>query len=202
MEFALVRADRLTAGERAMLRSAQARAFAKLGRVSETTWKAIKDADMEFHRIRPIEEKPWMRYYDAAQHQGDTGHAVFDLAIDERLVGKVIDGQVSDEAVSATYVGEASTRLAGAVAGHTAAYVRSRAISGIKLASLTMVAGDPEEAAEIGERAVADAGTVRSRRAQDDMRELTRFARPHERRTSARPVHPHGRGEQSARSAR
>ncbi|WP_327591354.1 hypothetical protein OHA25_60495 (plasmid) [Nonomuraea sp. NBC_00507] len=182
VEFALVRADRLTAGERAMLRSAQARAFAKLGRVSET-WEAVKEADKEFNRIHPGEEKPWMRYYDAAQHQGDTGHAVFDLAIDGRPLGKVIDGKVIDEAVNAEYVAEASARLAGAVEGHTAAYVRSRAISGIKLASLTMAAGDPEEAAAIGGRAVADAGTVRSRRAQDDMRELAQFARPHEKRT-------------------
>ncbi|WP_113704731.1 XRE family transcriptional regulator [Nonomuraea lactucae] len=182
VEFALVRADRLTAGERAMLRSAQARAFAKLGRVSET-WQAVKEADKEFDRIHPAEEKPWMWYYDDAQHQGDTGHAVFDLAIDVRALGKVIDGQVIHEAVNAQYVGEASDRLASAVAGHTAAYVRSRAISGIKLASLTMAAGDPEEAAAIGGRAVTDAGTVRSRRAQDDMRELARFSRPHERRT-------------------
>ncbi|MFD0477975.1 hypothetical protein ACFQ0B_64810 [Nonomuraea thailandensis] len=180
VEFALVRSDRLTAGERAMLRSAQARAFAKLGRVAET-WQAVQEADKEFNRIHPGEEKPWMRYYDAAQHQGDTGHAVFDLAIADRSVSKVIDGKVISEAVNAQYVAEASARLSGAVAGHTAAYVRSRAISGIKLASLTMAAGEVEEAAAIGTRALTDAGTVRSRRAQDDMRELSRFAHPHER---------------------
>jgi hypothetical protein len=178
VEFALVRSDRLTAAERAMLRSAQARAFAKLGRVQET-WKAVKEADMEFSRIHPSAEKPWMRYYDAAQHSGDTGHALFDLAVDGRVLSKVTDRQVADN----RHLGEASARLASAVAGHSAAYVRSRAISGIKLASLTMAAGDPEEAASIGERAVTGAGTVRSRRAQDDMRELARFALPHASRT-------------------
>ncbi|NRQ32975.1 XRE family transcriptional regulator [Nonomuraea sp. NN258] len=171
VEFAMVRADRLTPGERAMLRSAQARAFAKLGRVAEA-WRAVEDADTEFGRICPGEEKPWMRYYDAAQHSGDTGHALFDLVID-----------VHGPSVDRRYLDEASTRLAGAVAGHTAAYVRSRAISGIKLASLTMAAGDPEEAASIGGRAVTDAGTVRSRRAQDDMKELARLALPHRSRT-------------------
>lgn len=159
-ELALVRADRLTPAERAMLLSARARALAKLGKVQETL-ETVKRADEEFARLRPDEEAPWMRYYDTAQHAGDTGHALFDLAI---------RGRPAADAVN---------RLADAVAGHTALYVRSRAISGIKLASLVMATGDPEEAASIGVRAVKDAGTVRSRRAQDDMRELHRLARPH-----------------------
>ncbi|MEQ4726034.1 hypothetical protein [Nonomuraea sp. B19D2] len=178
VEFAMVRADRLTPGERAMLRSAQARAFAKLGRAQEA-WRAVEEADAEFGRIRPSEEKPWMRYYDAAQHSGDTGHALFDLVVDERAT----HGTSPGEAVNETYLGEAIMRLASAVAGHSAAYVRSRAISGIKLASLTMATGDPEEAASIGGRAVTDAGTVRSRRAQDDMKDLARLAHPHRNRT-------------------
>jgi transcriptional regulator with XRE-family HTH domain len=164
VELAMVRADRLTPAERAMLLSARARALGKLGMVQKTL-ETIGHADDQFARIRPAEEPRWMRYYDAAQHAGDTGHALYDLAIGGR------------------FIGEASTRLANAVAGHSAAYVRSRAISGIKLASLTMATGDPDEAAAIGARAVTDAGTVRSCRAQDDMRELSRLARPHERRT-------------------
>src|SRR5690606_17445467 len=159
-ELALVRADRLTPAERAMILSARARALAKLGKVQETL-ETVKRADEEFARLRPDEEAPWMRYYDTAQHAGDTGHALFDLAI---------RGRPAADAVN---------RLADAVAGHTALYVRSRAISGIKLASLVMATGDPEEAASIGVRAVKNAGTVRSRRAQDDMRELHRLARPH-----------------------
>ncbi|MEU6718974.1 hypothetical protein ABZ897_46560 [Nonomuraea sp. NPDC046802] len=176
VEFAMVRADRLTPAERAMLRSAQARAFAKLGRVQEA-WRAVEEADAEFDHIRLSEEKPWMRYYDTAQHSGDTGHALFDLVIDRRATGGV------GEAINKRYLPEASRRLASAVAGHSAAYVRSRAISGIKLASLTMATGDPEEGASVGGRAVTDAGTVRSRRAQDDMKELAQLALPHKSRT-------------------
>ncbi|MET8004270.1 hypothetical protein [Nonomuraea glycinis] len=164
VELAMVRADRLTAAERAMLLSARARALAKLGRAQETL-ETIGRADDQFARVHPAQEMPWMRYYDAAQHSGDTGHALFDLAM---------RGQ---------FISEASTRLANAVAGHTATYVRSRAISGIKLAALTIATGDPEEAAAIGMRAVTDAGTVRSCRAQDDMRELHRLARQHQQRT-------------------
>jgi hypothetical protein len=182
VEFAMVRADRLTPAERAMLRSAQARAFAKLGRVHEA-WRTVENADTEFGHIYPGEEKPWMRYYDAAQHSGDTGHALFDLVIDPHPLGRATSGRLVPDAVNERYLGEASARLSRAVAGHSAAYVRSRAISGIKLASLTMATGDPEDAASIGGRAVTDAGTVRSRRAQDDMKELARFALPHKSRT-------------------
>ena len=88
-------------------------------------------------------------------------HALFDLAV----LGR-----------SRT---EARDRLATAVAGYTAGYARSRAIAQTKLASLTMVAGDPVEAATIGTEAVTAAGTLRSRRAADDLRELARYANVH-----------------------
>jgi hypothetical protein len=102
-----------------------------------------------------------MAYYDHAQHQGDTAHALFDLAI---------------HGIPDT---EAAPRLVEAVHGHSDVYARSRAISGTKLASLVMVTGDPHEASFIGRRAIDDAGSLRSRRAADDLRELRRFAAPH-----------------------
>ncbi|MGW5376442.1 hypothetical protein ACWESM_13435 [Nocardia sp. NPDC003999] len=102
-----------------------------------------------------------MAYYDHAQHSGDTGHALFDVALEGR------------------FVGEARQRLEIAVAGHTDAFVRSRAISGIKLASLTMATGDPVEAASFGQTALSDAGHLRSRRAADDLRELRMFTQTH-----------------------
>ncbi|GAA0950868.1 hypothetical protein [Nonomuraea longicatena] len=163
VELALVRADRLTPGERAMLHTARARAMAKLGRVTETL-ESVSRADDHFARVRPRDEAPWMRYYDAAQHAGDTGHALFDLAF----------------RVDWRYAADAAARLESAIGGHGAPYVRSRAFSGIKLASLTMATGDPEEAAGIGMRALRDAGRIRSCRARDDMRELAALAHLHE----------------------
>jgi hypothetical protein len=162
VELAMVRADRLTPTERAMLLSARARALAKMHRVQDTA-TTIGMADDEFSRSEPNDDQVWMRYYDNAQHSGDTGHALFDLAL------------------TGHFVSEASTRLAAAVAGHTDAYARSRAISGTKLASLIMRTGDPCEAADVGTRGLADIDHVRSRRAADDMRELRAFAAPHTR---------------------
>lgn len=162
VELAMVRADRVTPTERAMLLAARARALAKLRRTQETI-TAIGMADEEFSHAQPANDPDWMRYYDAAQHRGDTGHALWDVAM------------------AGQFVTEATDRLAQAVAGHTDTYARSRAISGIKLASLTMATGDPDEAGAIGQRALASAGTIRSRRAADDLRQLRTIATPYER---------------------
>ncbi|WP_052021181.1 hypothetical protein [Actinokineospora spheciospongiae] len=102
-----------------------------------------------------------MGYYDDAQHAGDTGHALFDLAI-------------SDHSPT-----EARARLTAAVDGHTAEFTRSKAISSIKLASLTMATGEPAEATAIGIAALDTAGTIRSCRAADDLRQLSGFAARH-----------------------
>jgi hypothetical protein len=77
----------------------------------------------------------------------------------------------------------AAQRLAAAVDGHTDAYARSRAFSGTELAALIMITGDPHEATAIGQRAIDDAGRLRSRRVADILRELRSAADTH----AARP---------------
>jgi hypothetical protein len=160
-EQAFVRADRLTATERAMLHTTQARALAKMGRVQDAV-TAIGRADDEFAHADPAVDPVWMRYYDHAQHFGDTGHALFDLAIGH-----------------GRFVTDANERLAAAVRGHKDAFIRSRAISATKLATLIMATADPAEAAAVGEHALTDAGHLRSRRAVDDLRDLRRLAATH-----------------------
>lgn len=160
-ELALVRSERLTATEQAMLHTARARALAKLGRRDDAL-RAVGSADEAFARADPSLDPPWMSYYDAAQHAGDTGHALFDLTI---------QGHSTDAAV----------RLKAAIDGHTAGYARSRAMSQTKLASLTMAVGDPYEAAQVGMAAVDDAGRLRSRRAAMDLAELRDYSSRHAR---------------------
>ncbi|WP_237742642.1 XRE family transcriptional regulator [Actinopolymorpha alba] len=159
IELALIRTDRITATEHAMLLTARARALAKLGRTQEAL-RVVGAADEAFSRSNPAEDPPWMAYYDSAQHAGDTGHALFDLSV-------------------RGYPTEAGRRLAAAVEGHSAPFARSRAISQTKLASLTMATDDPREAAAIGHQALDSAGHLRSRRAADDLRELRRYATTH-----------------------
>ncbi|MFD7161169.1 hypothetical protein ACFV9C_41750 [Kribbella sp. NPDC059898] len=123
----------------------------------QETLRTVGLADEQFAHADRAKDPDWMHYYDRAQHLGNTGHALWDLAVPE--------GEAEQEAAS---------RLASAVAGHTETYVRSRAMSGIKQASLCMTVGDPQEAAVIGARALKDAQSLRSRRAADDLRDLDR----------------------------
>lgn len=161
-ELAMVRADRLTATERSMLHTGRARALAKLGLIQDVA-SAVGAADEEFSHTRPANDPEYMRYYDAAQHAGDTGHALWDIA------------------VLGHFNTEARHRLSLAVTGHGEEFARARTMSQIKLSSLIMVTGDPCEAAVIGGKALDAVSTIRSRRAADDMRDLRRFGEPHER---------------------
>jgi transcriptional regulator with XRE-family HTH domain len=163
-ENGLVRSDRLTPREQAMLHNVRARALAKMGRVQETL-TAVGQSDDVFSRAKPDEDASWMAFYDNAQHHGDTGHALYDIAV---LAGHCPR--------------MAAERLHTAITEHTPAYVRSRALSGTKLASLTMATGDPHEAVAIGHRALDEAGQLHSRRAADEVADLLRIAGKHSRR--------------------
>jgi hypothetical protein len=162
VEMALVRAERLTATERAMLHTVRARALAKLGPArAQEALAAVGAADEAFAHSQPADDPPWMRFYDEAQHHGDTAHALYDVAMNTKLPT------------------EARSRFQYSVEHHQPEFARSRAISRTKLASLTMAQGDPREAAHIGQLALNDAGTIRSLRAADDLRELHRLAGTH-----------------------
>lgn len=157
---ALTRADVLSAPELAMLHTARARAHAKLGDINQTM-AAIDAADSAFSRPTPDRAIPeWMGYYGHAQHHGDTGHALWDLAVLHH---------------HAPATQPATERLNTAVCGHSDTYRRSRAISGTKLASLLM-RSDREHGADVAMWALRDAGTVSSRRTQDDLMELAATA--------------------------
>ncbi|MFE7503889.1 hypothetical protein [Promicromonospora sp. NPDC057488] len=159
-QLALVQSDRLTATEKAMLHTAAARAHGRLGDV-QATMRAIGDADDAFSHADPANDLPWMAYYDHAQHAGDTGHALYELA------------------VHGMRVGDATNRLATAVAEHPNTYIRSRAFSGFKLAALTMHAGDPVQATEIAREAIQDSSGIRSQRLRSTALEIAAPARRH-----------------------
>ncbi|MBB5915742.1 hypothetical protein BJY24_004654 [Nocardia transvalensis] len=156
-ELALERVGQLTPTERANLHAVRARALADMHRVDETV-RAVGQADDEFAHRSPDNDPPWMAYYDDAQHGGDTGHALFGLAVQGR------------------FRSEARRRLETAVDGHRDAYVRSRAFARLKLASLVMATGAPDEGAAIGHSALDDAAHVRSQRADWYLRELDSLA--------------------------
>ncbi|MCA1674562.1 MAG: XRE family transcriptional regulator, partial [Actinobacteria bacterium] len=110
----------------------------------------------------PDNEPPCMAYYNDAGHVLSTGRSLADLAILGRDPG------------------EATNRLAAAAAEHPAGHTRAQAIRLTVLASLTMATGDPLQAAIIGHAALGAAGTIRSRRATEELRELARYAATHQ----------------------
>ncbi len=77
-QLALVRADRLTSTEQAMLHGLSARALARMRR-SQESLAAIGRADEAFARQDTAADPPWMAFHDAAQHAGDIGAALLDL---------------------------------------------------------------------------------------------------------------------------
>lgn len=161
----MVRADWLTATERAILHTERAWALAKLGRVQDTV-SAVGLADEEFSHMRPANDPAYVRYYNAEWHASCTGSALCDIAVD------------------GYFIAEARQRLSDAVTGLGEEFARGRAMSRIRLASLVMVTGDPGEAAAIGNQALDAVSDIRSRRAADKMRDLRRFAEPHARLTA------------------
>jgi hypothetical protein len=160
-EQALVRADRLTATERSLLHTDRARALGKMRRVQEAL-TAIGAADDHFAQSNPANDPPFLAiYHNPAVHAMRTGDALVNLAILGRDPG------------------EATDRLTTAIAGLTD-YARPLAGCQARLASLTMVTGDPLQAVAIGHEALELTGTIRSRTATDDLRELSRHAAAHQ----------------------
>ncbi|MBM7773121.1 hypothetical protein JOD54_003325 [Actinokineospora baliensis] len=180
-DYGLTRARQLTPGLRTILHLARARALAKMKRDGEAR-AAVDAADREFERVRPADEPGWMRYHDAAQHQGDSGHALFDLALEGSTGG-----------------GHAADRLHAAVVGHHPHYARSITMSQLKLASLRMAVGDPDEAAQVGGSAMRNLVHLRSARATKDLAELARYCVPH--RSNPAVAVLHDRIREVARSA-
>jgi hypothetical protein len=77
-----------------------------------------------------------MASYDAAMHAGTTGHAL------------------ADPAPTGHSTTEATGRLSAAIAGHGPAFARAKTLAEVKLATLTMITGDPVQAALTRQRRV------------------------------------------------
>lgn len=160
IEFAQVRADRVSATAQAMMSAIRARLLALLGRHDEARAE-VDRADARFADHAPADDPPWLCYYDEAEHQGSTGRALIPAARETGQLELVVP------------------RLEAAIRLHNANYPRSRTFSRTRLASLMMAAGDPREAIPIGRQALADAAPLRSKRIVSELRGLARVAERH-----------------------
>lgn len=159
-EMALIRTDRLSLTQRAMLLAVRARALARLGKANEAIC-SVGEADDAFYDASP-KDPGHISWYTAAEHKGETGSALSDLIAHHFCVSR------------------ASVLLNSAIADNNT-YARSRFLSEIRLASLEMATGDPRHAAEIGEHVIMATRTMRSRRFKDELRDLERLSASHAR---------------------
>jgi len=152
-----------------MLKVVEARAHAKLGHMNSTDrWRRIEavrrcvtDAedlftDRSLHEVDPWLSESWLRYFDETELAGDTGNAWFDLA--------PFDGYAAQES---------EQRLQRAVTGFGDDYARSRAFSTVKLATLRLTRGEPEEAGQILTSVFHDMEQMNSARVANDLHEFT-----------------------------
>ncbi|MBV9141128.1 MAG: XRE family transcriptional regulator [Pseudonocardiales bacterium] len=160
-ELALVRPDWLTPAARSLLHTTRGLTLARMRRVQDTL-TAIGTADEHFAHATPDNEPSFTAGYTDAHHALLTGRPLGELAILGRDPG------------------EATTRLITGAAGYPAGAVRARAVCLTKLASLTMATGDPRHAVTIGNEALEVAGTLRSHRTTEELRELFRHAATHQ----------------------
>jgi len=142
---------------RAMLRVLEARAYGVLGRPSEAM-AAVGQAEDLFSQRRSEDDPAWLWFYDEAQLLGDTGHALYPLA----LSGASVD---------------AVERLRRAVDTHDAADARGRAFSLTKLATLAVRHEPGAEAYATAQRAITAVAGLRSGRALDYLSDLGRVLR-------------------------
>lgn len=142
---------------RAMVQVLEARAYGILGRTDEAV-TAVRQAEDLFARRKPEDDPPWLWFYDEAQLLGDTGHALFPLAL-------------ADEKV------DAIRRLHFAVDKHSAADTRGRTFSLIKLATLEVHENPRPGAYEMAREAIAATAHLRSGRALDYLGDLGRILR-------------------------
>ncbi|MDQ1294086.1 MAG: hypothetical protein QG608_1969 [Actinomycetota bacterium] len=174
VELALVRSDRLTATERSMLHALRARVFAALGDVDETL-RCVGAADEEFTRAGIAPDTATAAYFDAAEHAGETGHALADIA-------------------TAEHWQEAARRLREASAHHGEAYARSRAFCDFRLTALLLAIGQVEEATAVGRQALTRAHEVRSQRLALDAGRVLAAAVPYQRLPDLRELRAGFRG--------
>ncbi|MGW4110800.1 tetratricopeptide repeat protein [Actinosynnema sp. NPDC004786] len=153
----------------AVLHANQAWARAGLGDRSGAL-RLLHLAHDEFSRAPSGPVPGWVRFFDEPDLCGLTGVVLTELA-------RTVDPAQTSAAIDS---------LTAAVAGYSERMSRSRTFSLVALATNHLVDRDFDQAAEVGERALAAAGSLDSTRVADRLRPLRRLADRHPREPHAR----------------
>lgn len=149
-----IRSDRLTPLTRAFLASVEARAQAKRGD-GQSAVAAVRRAEEHFAAIVPANETPSnLMFLSPTKLAGDTGHALWPVAMRGQHVGTTIE------------------LLKSAANSYSADHVRARTLCELRLASLIFAQADPAEAVSVATSALDHASTLSSQRIRDSLTEL------------------------------
>lgn len=139
---------------RAILRTREAWAFAKLGRAS-VFHRAADKARGEFDRADATCDPYWLNYFDAAELSGTIGGRLLELARNE-----------------AAFAGEAADAISKAINLRQPNRWRSSALDRLGVAEARLIQGEYDEARRLGVLAVDDVRNTGSDRVQKKMIEV------------------------------
>jgi hypothetical protein len=165
--------DTATASTQAVIHALRGRAYATLGDAQECQ-RAIGTAEDVFTHRTPASDPDWIKYFSPAELAAENGHSYRDLAYRDHRFAR-----------------RAEPLMGQAVEGFTGTYyVRSRTLNLIGLASTHLLRGEPEQACQVADHAVALAKEVRSARVTHRLREtVTAAQREHPSLPCVRDLH-------------
>jgi hypothetical protein len=156
--------DRATARTRSMLHAMEARAYATLGQPPKCH-RAVRMAQEAFEEIEPREMEPnWISFFSEAELNAENAHSYRDLAyVAGRSPMYVARSRPLMERAVELFAAECATQEGS---GH----LRSYALNLIGMATVHLLAGEPEAGAAQGIQAQQLAGRLRSERVNNRLR--------------------------------
>jgi hypothetical protein len=139
-----------------MLYGAEAASRAALGQ-TDLALTALSNSRRDFDRIDPSREPDWMGFYDHGEMLAQYGRVYRDLARADNRYGRPAVQWVSS-----------------AIAAFGPQHIRSLILNEVGLCSALLLAGEPEEALNVGRRVQDRATRVSSQRVVDRIANLRR----------------------------
>jgi hypothetical protein len=158
-------ADQTTPALLAMLHGAEAASLAALGD-HDNSLLALAAATEHFEHIEQDREPEWMRFYDRGELLAQYGRVYRDLARTDRRHADAAVGWVT-----------------AAIGAFGASNVRSTVLNEVGLCSALLLAGEPDQAINIGTRVITRGQQLTSRRVLERIRNVRRDI-PHDPRAS------------------
>lgn len=137
---------------RSELLGLEARAHAQLGPSEASSARRAVEACLEaFDEATPEQHVDWIHYMNRAEVECLAANAYTEMALHE-----------SEPKRALVHAGHAEMHTLGAIDSRGGAYARSRILDQIRLGKVRLAQEEPAEAAEIGLRALDQAGAMRS----------------------------------------